>query len=109
VNSVLRLTFTMHGDRGQSCPSDVQICAEAGVALTVTVSLTPQVTILQLDDLCSPEMRIETREQAIAFGKHLVQAKWGHESRGFNTSEIQAAALPRMATTSLRPWVAAGT
>src|SRR5918998_1828791 len=47
VNSALRLTFKTQGERGQSCPSEVRIRAEAGLAVMVTVSSIPRVTVLQ--------------------------------------------------------------
>jgi len=47
VNSAFRLTFTMHGERGHSCPRDVQIRADAGLVVMVTVSSVPRVTVLQ--------------------------------------------------------------
>src|SRR5918995_1577821 len=37
----------MQGERGHSCPSEVRIRAEAGLAVMVTVSSIPRVTVLQ--------------------------------------------------------------
>lgn len=49
----------------------------------------------QLDNLCSPETRIDTKEQAVAFGKQLIQAKGSHREWGFDTSEEYLAAIER--------------